>query len=91
MHTFVNSVFADIKFAVNYVEDLEMGEVLDIGRSLGLSLETIQPFFQCPEKFNYEIMKAWISKKTDNPTWKLLLNILQKKGKSKAVERIWKG
>ena len=81
----------DKSFTVDYLKDLDINEIGEIGMALGLSFATVRAL--SADNYRDEMVVAWLSRKdkVGTPTWKLLGVELQKLGKNDIAERIVKG
>ncbi len=84
----------DSETAMSYLEDLSIGDKINIGAGLGLTYETLRK--KSTEKFHEEMVKAWLLKKDSVatvgiPTWKSLIAVLQEKNFTHVINRIHKG
>ena len=96
IHNFLLSFLAlsDKNTAVNYIRDLSINEIVDIGFMLGLTFETLRAM--STDKIHEEMITAWLLKKDGvaslgAPTWKSLGAALQKQHHNQITQRIRKG
>ena len=80
---------------IDYIKDLKVGQIIDLGVSLGLSYETLTSIKF--EDIHSGMVTAWLSKKdkvmetSGNPSWKSLKEALLKMGVTDVADMIMKG
>ena len=80
---------------IDYIKDLKVGQIIDLGVSLGLSYETLTSI-KCKD-IHSGMVTAWLSKKDNvmetsgNPSWKSLKDALLKMGVTDVANMIMKG
>ena len=84
----------DSKTAIDYLKDVPIGSIVNIGLTLGVTFETLRKM--STEKIHEEMVIAWLSKKdgvatTGIPTWKSLGAALQKVNMSQITKVILRG
>ena len=80
---------------IDYIKDLNVGQIIALGLSLGLSYETLTSVKV--EDIHSRMVTAWLSRKdnvmetSDNPSWKSLKEALLKMGVTDVADMIMKG
>ena len=73
---------------IDYIKDLNVGQIIALGLSLGLSYETLTSVKV--EDIHSRMVTAWL-KKSGNPSWKSLKDALLKMGVTDVANLIMKG